>query len=114
MMMFNDGLLNIYRKVVTDDNHSVMDSQTLELVGTAFFGELSFTATEHYGAKQSETEILRKVRIHQDKSICNKHIVGVSGTLYEVGRTFSAIEKGVAITDITLERVTTQYDIAGA
>ena len=112
--MFNDGLLSIYQKIVTEDNHSITDSQPLELVCTAFYGELSFTATEHYAAKQSETEILKKVRIHQDKSICNKHIIKVDDTLYEVGRTFSTIEKGVAITDITLERVTTGYDIVGA
>jgi len=111
--MFNDGLLSIYQKEVTEDNHATMDNQPLVLVDTAFYGELSFTANEHYAAKQSETEILKKVRIHQNKSICNRHIIKLEDTLYEVGRTFSAIEKGVAITDITLERVTTQYDLAG-
>ena len=111
--MFNDGILYIYQKIVTVDNHSETDSQPLELVGTAYYGERSFTANEHYAAKQSETEIVKKVRIHQNKNICNKHIIRVGDTLYEVGRTFSTDEKGVAITDIALERVTNQYDIAG-
>jgi hypothetical protein len=55
---------------------------------------------------------MKKVRIHQDKTICNKHVIIVDGTQYGVGRTYSTDVKGVAITDITLERVTSQYDIA--
>ena len=113
VQLFNDGMLSIFQKVVIEDNHSVTDKQPLKFMGYAFYGELSFTATEHYAAKQAETEILKKVRIRQDKNLCNKHIVQVDETFYEVGRTFSTVEKGVAITDITLERVTTQYDVAG-
>ena len=109
----NDGILKIYQKIVTSANNSVTDVQPLKLVSTAFYGDLSFIASEYYGARQSMTEVVRRVRVHQDRGICNKHVIGIAGTLYEVGRVFSTIDKGVAVTDITLERVTTQYDVGG-
>jgi len=111
--MFDDGKLKIYQKLVSNENSGIMDNQPTKLVGTAFYGELSFTANEYYAAKQAETEIVKRVRIHQDKSICNKHIIVIGETPYEVGRTFSTLDKGIAITDISLERVTTNYDIDG-
>jgi len=111
--MFNDGLLSIYQKVVTDENSGVMDVTPLEPVGIAFFGEISFRADEYYVAKQTETAVEKRVQIHQDKSICNKHVVVIGSTPYDVGRTFSTVKKGVAVTEITLERVTRKYDIAG-
>ena len=83
--------------------------EVLELYKTAFYGEISFTANEHYAAKQAQTEIVKRVRIHQDKTICNKHVIAVDGVRYEVGRTYSTDVKGISITDIALEKVTTQY-----
>jgi SPP1 family predicted phage head-tail adaptor len=108
--MMNDGKLKIYRKIPTQSAGG-KPTEVLELYTTAFYGELSFTTAEYYEAKQAETEIVKKVRIHQDKTVCNKHVIIVDGTQYDVGRTFSTDVKGIAITDITLERVTTQYDI---
>ena len=107
----NDGKLDIYRKVPAQGEGG-QPVEVLKKYKTAFYGELSFTATEHYSAKQSETEIAKKVRIHQDKTICNKHVIKVDDIQYDVGRTYSTIVKGTAITDITLERVTADYDIA--
>ena len=107
----NDGILKIYRKIPAKSEGG-MPIEVLEPYKTAFYGERSFVATEYYEAKQAETEIAKKVRIHQDKTICNKHVVIVNGTQYGVGRTYSGDAKGIAITDITLERVTADYDIA--
>jgi len=111
--MLNDGILTIYKKIVTDDNRGALDNTPLEKVGTAFYGELSFTANEYYLAKQAETLIAKKIQIHQDKNIGNNHVIVIADTQYDVGRTFSVIKKGVAVTEITLERVTRRYDIAG-
>ena len=111
MLMMNDGILEIYRKIPAQSAGG-QPIEKLELCKTAFYGELSFTANEHYAAKQAQTEIVKRIRIHQDKSICNKHVIIVCGVQYDVGRTYSTISKGIAITDIALERVTTQYDIA--
>ena len=111
--MLDDGLLTIYEKIVTDENRGALDVTPLKKVGTAFFGEISFTAVEYYAAKQAETAIVRRVQIHQNKSIGNNHVIVIGNTQYDVGRTFSTITKGVAVTEITLERVTRKYDIAG-
>jgi SPP1 family predicted phage head-tail adaptor len=107
----NDGILEIYRKIPAQSEGG-QPIEVLEIYGKAYYGELSFTAQEFYAAKQAETEILKKVRIHQDKTICNKHVIVVGGVQYDVGRTYSSDYKGVAITDITLERVSALYDIA--
>ena len=109
--MMNDGKLYIYRKIPSKSAGG-QPVEVLEFYKDAFYGELSFSATEHYAAKQAQTEIVKRVRIHQDKSICNKHVITLDGTQYDVGRVYSTIVKGVAVTDIALERVTTQYDIA--
>jgi len=110
--VFDDGVLKIYQKIVTEENSGVMDVTPLTLIRKAFYGEISFTADEYYAAKQAETAIERRIQIHQDKSLCNKHVVIIGKTPYDVGRTFSTVKKGVAITEITLERVTRKYDIA--
>ena len=106
--MMNDGILEIYRKIPSKSAGG-QPIEKLELYKTAFYGELSFTANEHYAAKQAQTEIVKRVRIHQDKIICNKHVIAVDSVHYEVGRTYSTDVKGIAITDIALEKVTTQY-----
>jgi len=111
--MLDDGILTIYKKIVTDDNRGALDNTPLEKVGTAFYGEISFAANEYYLAKQAETAIEKRVQIHQDKSIGNNHVIVIGATQYDVGRTFSTVKKGVAITEITLERVTRKYDIEG-
>ena len=110
--MFNDGLLTIYEKDVSDKNRGVLDYTPLRKIGTAFYGEISFTANEYYIAKQSETAIIKRVQIHQDKSIGNNHVIVIKNTQYDVGRTYSTEIKGIAVTEITLERVTRQYDLA--
>ncbi len=109
--MFNDGILEIYKKIPQkSEGGNAMD--VLVPYTTAFYGEIGFTTEEYYAAKQAETSIDKRVRIHQDKSVCNKHVIVVDSVQYEVGRTYSGVVKGVAVTDITLERVTANYDIA--
>jgi len=109
--MMNDGILEVYRKIPTKSDGG-KPIEVLELYTTAFYGELSFTAMEWYEAKQAETEIVKKVRVHQDKTLCNKHVIVIEGIQYDVGRTYSTDVKGIAITDIALERVTVNYEIA--
>ena len=109
--MLNDGKLKIYQKIPSKSAGG-QPIEVLKIVKEVFYGELSFSATEHYAAQQAQTEIVKRVRIHQDKTICNKHVITLAGTQYDVGRVYSTIVKGVAVTDIALERVTTQYDIA--
>jgi len=112
--MLDDGILTIYEKIVSDENRGALDNTPLKKICTAFYGELSFTADEYYAAKQSGTLIVKKVQIHQDKTLGNNHVIILDKTQYDVGRTFSTAKKGVAVTEITLERVTQKYDIARA
>jgi SPP1 family predicted phage head-tail adaptor len=107
----NDGKLIIYRKIQTKSEGG-KPLEVLELYKKAYYGEISFVVNEHYAAKQAESEVAKRVRIHQDKTVCNKHVIEVDGVRYDVGRTFSTVVKGIAVTDIMLERVTTNYDIA--
>ena len=109
--MFNEGLLEIYRKIPTQGTMGE-SVEVLELYATSFYGELSFHTDEWYGARQSETEIVKRIRIPQDKTVCNKHVIIADGIQYSVGRTYSTDVKGIAVTDITLERITADYDIA--
>ena len=109
--MFNDGIIEIYRKKPKKSDGG-KPIEVLELYTKAFYGEIGFSVQEYYAAQQAETAIEKRVRIHQDKTVCNKHVAVIDGVQYQVGRTFSNTVKGVQITDITLERVTTQYDIA--
>ena len=111
--MLDDGLLTVYEKIVTDENRGALDATPLKKVGTAFYGEISFTAAEYYAAKQAETAIVRRVQIHQDKNIGSNHVVVIGDTQYDVGRTYSTVTRGVAVTEITLERATRKYDVAG-
>lgn len=109
--MFNDGKLSIYKKIPSKSEGG-QPIEVLEFYGFFYYSELSFTADEYYKARQAETEISKRIRIHQDKSIGNNHVAIVAGVQYGVGRTYSAEAKGIAITDITLERVVNNYDIA--
>ena len=111
--MLNDGILTIYEKVVTDENRGVLDNTPLKKVGTAFYGEISFTADEYYAAAQAETAIAKRVQIHQNKNLGNNHVIVIGKTPYDVGRTYSTVRKGVSVTEISLERVTQKYDIEG-
>ena len=109
--MFNDGQLEIYSKV-SKEGEGGKPFEVLKPYATAYYGEIGFTVEEYYTARQTETEVVKRIRIHQDKSISNKHVIVIDGIQYNVGRTYSATVKGIAVTDITLEEVSTKYDFA--
>lgn len=106
--MLNDGLISIYIKAPSKSDTG-MALEVLEFVGHAFYGEISFTVQEYYTAKQEGSAIEKRIRIHEDKTIGNNHVIELDGVQYAVGRTCSIAVKGVAITDITLEKSTMQY-----
>ena len=103
--MFNDGRLTIFRKVITDENRGALKDTPLEQAGSAFYGEISFTANEYYQAQQSEVALAKKVMIHQDKSVNSDNMIVIDNVTYNVGRCFNTVKKGIAITEITLEKV---------
>jgi len=109
--MFNDGKLSIYKKV-PKQSYGGQPITILEFYKRSFYGELSFGVEEYYNAKREQVQIKKRVRIHQDKTLSNKHVVLIDNEQYEVGRTYSTKAKGIDITDITLEGVEANYDIA--
>ena len=110
--MLNSGLLDIYVKVPAK-SETGMALEVLRFVAKAFYGEHSFNVNEYYAAKQAGSKIVKRVRIHQDTTLGNNHVMVVDGVQYEVGRTYSTMDKGVAITDVTLEQLTTQFGLEG-
>ena len=115
MAMFNDGMLEIYRKIPSQ-TASGAPIDVLELYKRAWFGEIDFSVSEYYADKQAQSKAEKRIRIHQDKTVCNKHVVVIteaddSKTQYNVGRTANTLKDGVPVTNMTLERVTRQYDI---
>ncbi|MCL2248671.1 MAG: hypothetical protein FWC13_05330 [Oscillospiraceae bacterium] len=109
--MFNDGILTIYEKVQAKGAGGKSIDVLKKPGKRAYYGEASFKISEYYESKQSETEIMKKVQIPQDKSIGNNHVAIVDKVQYQVGFVHSTVHKGVEVTYITLERVTSQYDI---
>jgi SPP1 family predicted phage head-tail adaptor len=108
--MFDDGILTIYQK---NQSKSATGKpvEILTLYSNAWYGELGIGVAEYYSAKQAQAKVEKRVRIQQDKSIGTKHIFIVDSNQYQAGRVFHGVEKGMPITDVTLERVTAQYDI---
>lgn len=108
--MFDDGVLQIYRKK-PGETESGTPTTTLDFDTEVCYGEINFTVSEFYAARQANVKVDRRVRIHQYRAVCNKHAVMIDGEVYDVGRVFHGDERGVAVTDITLESVTSRYDV---
>ncbi len=111
MQELNAGILDIYKKEPKQSGGG-MPVEVLHLYSRAWYGEINFTTGEYYAAKQANTKIERRVRVLQDKSLSNLHVIIIDDQQYQVGRVYHGLGKdGRPITDITLERVTQQYDV---
>jgi len=108
--VFDAGIAKVYIKIPAK-SETGMGLEVLEFVSEIFYGETSFTVQEYYAAKQEKTKIAKRIRIRQDTTIGNNHVIILDGVQYDVGRTYSTIDKGIAITDITLEKTTTRYGL---
>jgi len=108
--VFNDGIAMICKKIA-DQNNEGKELSSIEFYKNVFYGELSFMVNEYYFAKQENSQIAKKIRIHEDKTIMSHvYVIIINEVQYDVGRTFTTESKGVAVTDITLETVTANYD----
>lgn len=109
--MLDTGILTIYKKIATKSTTG-KPVEVLELYTQNWYGEMSFGVAEYYAAKQAQAKVEKRIRIHQDTTLCNRFIIEIGVTQYEVGRIYNGVDKGILITDITLERVTQKYDIS--
>lgn len=106
--MFDDGKVEIYKKIIKKSTTG-KPVEHLEYYSKVWYGEINFTISEYYSARQANTKVDKRIRIHQDKSVCNKFVIIMDGEQYDIGRVFNGEEKGILITDITLERVVAKY-----
>jgi len=99
--MFDDGKLRIYRKA-PGKSESGRPVPTLVFYAEVWYGDLNFSVREFYAALESGVRVDRRVRLHQDKALCDKFAVVIGGVGYDVGRVWHGVERGVPITDLTL------------
>jgi len=110
--VFDAGICEIYEKR-TGKSPTGKSVVTLRLYAPFYYDDINFTVTEYYAARQAETDIARRVRIRQDKSISPvKHVLAIDGKQYNIGRFFHGVERGEQITDLTLEEVLDAYAYA--
>jgi len=110
--MFDDGKMRIYKKI-PGKTAAGMPVTTLSFHAEAWYGDINFTVREYYLARESNTAVTRRVRLHMDKALCDKFAVEIDGLQYDIGRVWHGIERGVPITDLTLAAVVVLYDMAG-
>ena len=109
--MFDHGKLNIYMKSVIKSAGGA-PIEVLTFYRRVWYGEINFSVNEYYAAKQAETQVSRRIRIHQDRNIRGgRYAVIIDDVQYDVGRYFHGEDKGVLITDITLEEAVKKYEI---
>jgi SPP1 family predicted phage head-tail adaptor len=108
--VLDDGKLIVFRRIPkkTDSGRPIFE---LERYAEVWYGDINFTVQEHYAALQSDTKVSRRVRIHQDKTICDKFVLEISGMQFDVGRVWHGNVRGIPITDITLSAVVTRYEV---
>ncbi len=111
MVELNSGQLKIY-EITPSKSTGGKPIETLSFKKNAWYGDLDIVTSEYYSAKQANTEIVKRVRILQDRSLTSLNIIVIDNKQYKVGRTFSGKnQNGMPITDITLERVVKSYEI---
>ena len=112
MPMFDDGKLKIYRKG-TAKTESGFPEIVLEFYGEVWYGDINFTVKEYYEARQADTKVDRRVRVHMDKALGDKFAAVIDGIRYDIGRVWHGLEKGIAVTDMTLSATLEDYEGAG-
>ncbi|NLU52377.1 MAG: phage head closure protein [Clostridiaceae bacterium] len=83
----------------------------------SWYAELDFETVPKDAAMQEMVETSARIRVLQNRSITNHDVVILAdGKQYEVTRAYHGTdeENGELITDLTLKKVVTPYDIAEA
>ena len=121
--MFDGGEVKIY-KITDISQPGDMPVEGLALQSTCYFEERSIGMTRNYMAMQSNAKVDRLIRIWQDRAVtvdCVCVIFDGSkvedyvevGVQYRVAANQHTVnENGLKVTDLTLERLGTLYDIS--
>jgi SPP1 family predicted phage head-tail adaptor len=111
IIVFDSGKLKIRQKI-PEKSESGRPIFTLKDHSEAFYGDINFTVEEYYIAQQSGTRVDRRVRIYQNRAVCDKFVFEIGGVQYDVGRVWHGKYKGVEISDVTLALVVAKYEEA--
>jgi len=113
-MILDKGICSIY-KVENIAEPGNMPQYKLKLKYQSWYGELNFETNPVNAAMQEIVETSARIRIIQNRDINNHNVVILSddNQQYEVTRAYHGIdeESGELITDLTLKKVVTPYDI---
>lgn len=124
-MILDAGLCTVY-KIENTAEPGEMPVDGLVKITECWFGELSFESSpRQYTESLEQVEIARKIRILQDRRISQKAVVAIGSDQYQVERVYhgqDAMESyfargttydgtGELITDLSLSRVVSAYDI---
>lgn len=112
-MILDKGICSVY-EVTNTAQPGDMPKYGLVLLYQSWYGELNFETVPRNAAMQEMVESSARIRILQNRSITNHHVVILAdGIQYEVTRAYHGTdeESGEPITDLTLKKVVTQYDI---
>lgn len=112
-MILDKGVCSIY--IVTNiAEPGNMPKEGLVIKCQAWYGELNFETNPVNTAMQEGIETSARIRILQNREINNHDVVVMGEQQYEVTRAYHGNddESGEPITDLTLKKVVTAFDIA--
>lgn len=114
-MILDSGICTIYEiKNVAPPGD--MPRMVLVPKHQSWYAELNFETVPKDAAMQEMTETSARIRVLQNREITNHNVVILAdGEQYEVIRAYHGTdeESGEPITDLTLAKVVTPYDIDG-
>ena len=115
--MFDGGEVKTY-KITDISQPGDMPVEGLALQSTCYFEERSIGMTRNYMAMQSNAKVDRLIRIWQDRAVTVGCVCVITDgietdTQYRVvANQHTVNENGLKVTDLTLERLGTIYDIS--
>lgn len=112
-MILDSGICTVYdvKNVALPGRMPIM---VLAPKHQSWYAELNFETVPKDAAMQEMTETSARIRVLQNRKITNHNVVVLAdGEQYEVTRAYHGIdeESGELITDLTLVKVVTPYDI---
>lgn len=111
-MLLDKGICSIY-DIKNVAELGGMPQYKLILKCQSWYGELNFETNPTNTDMQEIVETSARIRILQNREINNHNVVILSGQQYDVTRAYHGIdeESGEPITDLTLKKVVTTYEI---
>ena len=113
-MILDSGICTVY-EVKNVAPPGGMPRTALVQKHQSWYAELNFETAPKDTAMQEVVETSARIRVLQNRSITNHNVVILAdGEQYEVTRAYHGTdeESGEPITDLTLTKVVTPYDIA--